>query len=82
MRMNTPASAASPPAHADIVLAVTPDRIPSFTTAYTAAAANPQLIQCANFSEARAWLDQHGQPGDVVLIENDLPDLYEYRLRL
>ena len=37
----------------------------------------PQIHTFDQFSDARAWLDQTARSGDVVLVENDLPDLYE-----
>jgi len=35
-----------------------------------------------SFTEAQAWMGENLKPGDVVLIENDLPDLYERKLTL
>lgn len=61
----------------DIVLAVAAERIPTFTTAYRSNAPEGQLYTFATFKEAEAWLVSHRKAGDVVLIENDLPDLYE-----
>ena len=37
---------------------------------------------CANFTAAREWLEINVRKEDVVLMENDLPDLYEKKLRL
>jgi hypothetical protein len=31
----------------------------------------------ANRADAFAWLKAHVQSGDLVILENDLPDLYE-----
>jgi UDP-N-acetylmuramoyl-tripeptide--D-alanyl-D-alanine ligase len=36
-----------------------------------------QLLEFENRDRALSYLNQNRQPGDVVLIENDLPDLYE-----
>ena len=36
----------------------------------------------ATFAEAQSWLDKHVGPDDAVLLENDLPDIYERPLRL
>ena len=68
--------------HVDILLAVLPARIPTLIAAYSAA--NPQgtVIPCANFVEAQAWLNTNLGATDVVLIENDLPDLYEKKFSL
>jgi len=61
-----------------LICLIRPQRIPTLRAA---------LLRC-NFSEenlfefdslraARAWLENHLRKGDVVLFENDLPDLYE-----
>lgn len=60
----------------DVVLAVLPERIPTFLAGFQAAGGQ-NLIAVASFKEASAWLDANKKPGDVVLIENDLPDIYE-----
>jgi UDP-N-acetylmuramoyl-tripeptide--D-alanyl-D-alanine ligase len=36
-----------------------------------------QIRVFASFYEARDYLNAHQQPGDVVLLENDLPDVYD-----
>lgn len=36
-----------------------------------------QIMVFERFFDARAWLDQHHQSGDIILYENDLPDLDE-----
>lgn len=61
----------------DIVLAVSAERIPTFVSAYRAGAPEGQLLTFASFKDAEAWLGANRKPEDVVLIENDLPDLYE-----
>ena len=63
--------------HVDVLLPVLPDRIVSLTTAYREG--NPQgtIIPFPSFAEAQVWLMANLRPGDVVLVENDLPDLYE-----
>jgi len=50
--------------------------------AFAAAAPEREIVACATFTEARQWLDRNLGRHDVVLIENDLPDLYERPLRL
>ena len=60
-----------------IVLAVAAERIPTFVSAYRAGAPEGQILTFAHFKDAEAWLGANRKPGDVVLIENDLPDLYE-----
>jgi len=59
----------------DVVLLVLPERVPSFITGYKSS--GRQLIEVRSFNEASSWLAQNQKAGDVVLIENDLPDLYE-----
>ncbi len=61
---------------ADIVIAVAPQRIPSFVQAIQQAG-HAQLIQLPTFAAALKWLKTNTQAGDVVLLENDLPDRYE-----
>ncbi|MCA3243962.1 MAG: UDP-N-acetylmuramoyl-tripeptide--D-alanyl-D-alanine ligase [Alphaproteobacteria bacterium] len=66
---------------ADVVLAVAPARIPTFVQAIQASGqARLQLVP--TFQAALGWLQQHAQPGDVVLLENDLPDRYEAKWNL
>lgn len=62
---------------ADIVYAVNPSRIESFTAAL--AAHGKPAIEVASFADARRALDAEARPEDVVLYENDLPDLLEER---
>jgi UDP-N-acetylmuramoyl-tripeptide--D-alanyl-D-alanine ligase len=68
--------------HVDVLLPVLPARISTLIGAY--AAGNPQgtVIPCPSFVEAQSWLTANLGPQDVVLIENDLPDLYEKALNL
>jgi len=68
---------------ADVLLAVAPARIPTLVEAFRAAAGPDQLVmECADFATARAWLAANIGPGDAVLLENDLPDLYEKKVRV
>ncbi len=70
-------------AASDIVLAVKSERIPTFVDGFKSRAAPKQeLIRVGCFAEARGWLDKNIRSGDVVLLENDLPDLDEARLKL
>lgn len=68
--------------YVDVLVAVLPERIKSLTSAF--ASANPAgiVVPFPNYASAQAWLDSNLQRGDVVLLENDLPDLYEKKLRL
>jgi UDP-N-acetylmuramoyl-tripeptide--D-alanyl-D-alanine ligase len=66
----------------DVLLPVVPDRIAAFVAAFRAASPAATVVPCASFAAAREWLSGKLLSGDVLLIENDLPDLYERRLRL
>jgi UDP-N-acetylmuramoyl-tripeptide--D-alanyl-D-alanine ligase len=68
--------------HVDVLLPVLPERISSMVTAYTAANPRGLVIECESFAHAQDWLNANLQTGDVVLLENDLPDLYETKLNL
>ena len=64
----------------DIALVVKPERIPTFIDGLKSGATDgppPEVHTFETFAEARAWLNANEKPGDVVLVENDLPDLYE-----
>lgn len=65
----------------DITILVQSERIPSFSDAFKAAHTNAQLHLMESFAEAERWLIENTQAGDVVLLENDLPDLYEFEFR-
>lgn len=66
----------------DILLAVAPDRIRDFIDAYKAARPDGEIIECTGFAQAQAWMGTNLRAGDVILLENDLPDLYERQLKL
>jgi UDP-N-acetylmuramoyl-tripeptide--D-alanyl-D-alanine ligase len=67
----------------DVLLPVRPDRIPSFVEGFRrAAAGRGEVVPCADLAAALAWVEANVKAKDVVLLENDLPDLYERRLRL
>jgi UDP-N-acetylmuramoyl-tripeptide--D-alanyl-D-alanine ligase len=69
-------------AHVDVLLAVVPPRVAPLADAFREAAPRAELVSCATFAEAQSWLDKHVGPDDAVLLENDLPDIYERPLRL
>lgn len=66
----------------DVLLPVLPERIRALTLAYGAGNPNGTIIPCPTFATAQDWMNSHLTADDVVLLENDLPDLYEARLRL
>nr|VFK37829.1 MAG: UDP-N-acetylmuramoyl-tripeptide--D-alanyl-D-alanine ligase [Candidatus Kentron sp. SD]VFK42494.1 MAG: UDP-N-acetylmuramoyl-tripeptide--D-alanyl-D-alanine ligase [Candidatus Kentron sp. SD] len=62
----------------DIVLPIVPERIAGFVDTYRQGISGEQrIILRANFAQAQAWLTDNIRSNDVVLLENDLPDLYE-----
>lgn len=67
----------------DIAVIVRPERVPTLLEGMAAhAPQGHQVREFSSFSAARAWLDDETTAEDVVLIENDLPDLYEMRVSL
>ena len=66
----------------DVALVVTPDRIPTFLDGFKQTRADgAELKTFAAQAEAEAWVKANARAGDVVLFENNLPDLYEARVR-
>ena len=61
----------------DIALVVTPGRIPTFIKGFKSTGASKTLKEFGSFKEAAKWFEDNKQEGDVILIENDLPDMYE-----
>jgi UDP-N-acetylmuramoyl-tripeptide--D-alanyl-D-alanine ligase len=61
----------------DIALVIAPARIGAFIEGFKATGPDKILHEMKSFPEASAWLDANRRPGDVILIENDLPDIYE-----
>ncbi|HEV8681025.1 MAG TPA: Mur ligase family protein, partial [Stellaceae bacterium] len=68
--------------HVDILVAVAPHRVAPLVAAFAEAAPGRDIVSCPTFADARLWLDRHLAADDVVLIENDLPDILERQLRL
>jgi UDP-N-acetylmuramoyl-tripeptide--D-alanyl-D-alanine ligase len=66
----------------DVLLPVLPNRIPTLLSAYHSGNPRGTVVPCLNHSDAQAWLNANLRPHDAVLVENDLPDLYENRLSL
>ena len=70
-------------AHVDVLLAIAPERIESFVAAFDAhKAESAETHRFTEFSEANDWSSDNTASGDAVLLENDLPDLYERRLQI
>ena len=69
-------------AHVDVLLAVAPHRVAPLAESFKEAAPAAEIVSCPGFVEAQAWMAKNVATGDVVLLENDLPDLLEQKLRL
>lgn len=67
---------------ADLAIVVKGDRIPTFVEGYLSKKPADALMQVPSFAAASEWLQANAGPNDVVLLENDLPDLYERKLSL
>lgn len=62
----------------DIALVVHPQRIPTFIQGFNQEKrADQTLYEMETFAQAQEWINDNMQEGDVILIENDLPDVYE-----
>jgi UDP-N-acetylmuramoyl-tripeptide--D-alanyl-D-alanine ligase len=68
--------------HVDVLVAVAPHRVAPLAAAFAAAAPGAEIVSCAGFAEAQEWMARNLADTDVVLLENDLPDLLEQKLRL
>ena len=61
----------------DIAVIVKGERIPTFFQGFLKTGGGKALVEVDTFAEAAEWLQANKRVGDIVLIENDLPDLYE-----
>lgn len=61
----------------DVALVIRGERIPSFIRGFRETAGEKPLHEFGSFAEAQKWIFANKKPGDVILIENDLPDIYE-----
>jgi UDP-N-acetylmuramoyl-tripeptide--D-alanyl-D-alanine ligase len=68
--------------HVDVLVAIAPHRVAALAAAFAEAAPAAEIVSCAGFAEAQAWMARNVANADVVLLENDLPDLLEQKLRL
>ena len=62
----------------DVAIIVNPKRIQSFIKGFQTTGSGKTLVEVNEFREAQEWVDANKQPKDLILIENDLPDMYEY----
>jgi UDP-N-acetylmuramoyl-tripeptide--D-alanyl-D-alanine ligase len=61
----------------DVVIVVKGKRIPTFLKGFKSTGASKELHEVDTFSDAQKWVAKNRKTGDVILIENDLPDIYE-----
>ncbi len=66
----------------DVLLSVVPGRIEKLTKGFVETNREGTVIPCSNLAAAQRWLNENLKAEDIVLMENDLPDLYEKRLAL
>ena len=68
---------------ADLALVIGAERIPTFVEGFEQGSRPGRTLhRFPTFADAKQWLDRNAARDDVVLIENDLPDLYERRVTL
>jgi len=68
--------------YVDVLVAVAPHRVAALAAAFAEAAPEARIVSCPGFAEAQSWMARNLGDADVVLLENDLPDLLEQKLRL
>lgn len=69
--------------YVDLALIVNPSRIKSFLAGFKQNSnADQLLISLDSWQQAQNWLNINCKANDVVLIANDLPDLYETKLQI
>ncbi len=61
----------------DIAVVVAGKRIPTFIEGFKSTGGDKDLIEVDSFREAAVWIDNNKKKGDLILLENDLPDMYE-----
>ena len=61
----------------DVLLPVAPQRIQPLIDAFSRRAPKAEIVPCPSFQDAQSWLERHATRADTILLENDLPDLYE-----
>jgi len=61
----------------DIAIVVNGKRIPTFISGFKETGGSKPIHEVDTFNDAQKWIAKNKQDGDVILIENDLPDIYE-----
>lgn len=67
--------------HADLMIVVAPHRVPSLVSTFRELAGDSRLVEVPTFAAAREWINTYKLHGDIILLENDLPDLMEDKPR-
>jgi UDP-N-acetylmuramoyl-tripeptide--D-alanyl-D-alanine ligase len=62
----------------DYTLVVSDTNRAAFVAGHRAVGRDDRLVIVASRSEAFRWITEHVTHGDLVMLENDLPDLYEH----
>jgi UDP-N-acetylmuramoyl-tripeptide--D-alanyl-D-alanine ligase len=62
----------------DVAIIVNSKRIPTFIDGFKRSGSGKTLLEVGSFHDASEWISANKQEGDMILIENDLPDMYEY----
>ncbi len=65
----------------DVVIVVNPARIPTFIEGFHSNHGK-MIKEFDRFEQAQEWIFKNKQEGDVILLENDLPDIYERVLKI
>lgn len=61
----------------DVAIVVKGKRIPTFIKGFKKTGNGKTLKEVDTFDDAQKWVAKNKQSGDTILIENDLPDMYE-----
>ncbi|MGE0702719.1 MAG: Mur ligase family protein [Vicinamibacterales bacterium] len=61
----------------DMTVVVAKTNRDAFIAGHRATGRDGQLVPVSGRAEAFRWLKENARPGDLVILENDLPDLYE-----
>ena len=66
----------------DYALIIKPDRVREFISSLKASRLpNQRVIEFEDFNSAKQWIKDNTDSDDVILYENDLPDLFENQIK-
>lgn len=67
----------------DIAVIIRSDRIPTFVKGLSETASQEtMLVEANSFQEVQEWMNKNAKKDDVILLENDLTDIYESKKSL